>query len=149
MKQRSQSCPADRLVEWLFAGMMLTWGVWLLLPWWDTFSNPQYAVLASLAGEATWGAFSCFVALTRLAALLVNGRHRFTPIVRIVCSGFGLTWWMVLIYLFLITPIANPPAGFSWYPLFALFEAISVYRSAADALHQRSFTLPPRSAVAR
>lgn len=129
----------DRLIEWLFAGMMLSWGAWLLSPAWTTFDNPQYAALASLAREEIWAAWSIGVAALRMGALVVNGRYRRTPLLRIACSLLGLIWWLVLIHLFLITPQQNPPAGFSWYPVFVLFEAVSCWRSAADAFHADAF----------
>ena len=131
--------PSDRLVEWLFAGMMISWGMWLLSPAWVTFDNPQYAALNRLAGETSWGAFSVAIGAIRISALVVNGRYARTPIARLLCSSLGVIWWLVLMYLFLITPQSNPPAGFAWYPVFVVFEAISCWRSAADAYHSNAF----------
>lgn len=130
---------ADRLVEWLFAGMMLSWGCWLLNPGWNTFDNPQYAALALIVPEEVWGAWSVAVAAIRIAALVINGRYRRTPLLRLACSLLGLVWWLVLIYLFVVSPHPNPAAGFSWYPVFVVFEAISCWRSAADAFHADAF----------
>ena len=140
----------DRLVEWLFAGMMLCWGCWLLNPGWETFGNPQYAALAAIAREEVWGVWSIAVGATRMVALIINGRYRRTPLLRLGCSLLGLIWWLVLIYLFVVTPQPNPEVGLSWYPVFVLFEAISCRRSAADAFHADAFRgLPWRSIALR
>jgi hypothetical protein len=129
----------DRLVEYLFAGMMGAWGLWLLNPAWDTFGNPQYAMLAAVASEQSWGVFSLCIAIVRMGALFVNGRYCRTPLFRFACSMLGVIWWMVLIWLFLLAPQPNPPAGFAFYPLFVIFEGVSCWRSMADAFHANAF----------
>lgn len=142
MTQSTSAAYPDRLVEWMFAAMMMSWGAWLLVPAWSTFQNPQYGALAALASEQTWGVWSVSVGTVRMAALYVNGSHRRTPLLRCVCAALGLIWWLVLIYLFLLSPQANPAAGFSWYPIFVVFEGVSCWRSAADGWHTGAFKLP-------
>jgi hypothetical protein len=131
---------ADRLTEWLFALMMITWGCWLLNPAWETFRAPQYAALREIAGEAVWGAWSISIGAIRCAALYVNGAHRRTPAVRAICAGLGAIWWLVLSFLFLSAPVANPAAGFSWYPVFIVFEFACVWRSARDGWQTKAFS---------
>lgn len=133
---------SDRLIEWQFAFMMMVWGLWLMFPSWITFTAPQYALLASIANEAVWGAFSFSIGFIRAIALYINGSYHRTPIVRLICSILGLTWWFVLIYLFILAAPNNPAAGFSWYPVFAVFEAICCWRSASDAFQSRAFRRP-------
>ena len=129
----------DRLVEWLFAGMMIIWGAWLLVPWWDTFDNPQYAPLKALGGEEVWGVWSVSIGIVRATALYINGSHRRTPAVRCICAIFGMMWWMTLTWFFLSAPVREPPVIVAFYPLFFFFEIVSAMRSAADAWHVDSF----------
>jgi len=46
-----------RSVEWLLASMMVAWGVGLMLPG-DTMLLPQYRLLAAIAPEPVWAAWS-------------------------------------------------------------------------------------------
>jgi hypothetical protein len=57
-------------------------------------------------------------------------------------SSLGMIWWLVLIYLFLLSPQSNPPAGYAFYPVFVVFEGISCWRSAADGFHSKAFAKP-------
>jgi hypothetical protein len=139
---RNAAAYPDRLVEWLFASMMVAWGAWLLVPQWNTFVWPQYDALNELASEPVWGVFSVSVGVVRMAALFINGSWGRTPLLRLIGSGMGMIWWLVLIYLFLLSPQSNPPAGYAFYPVFVAFEAISSWRSAADAFHSRAFSKP-------
>ncbi len=128
----------DRVIEWMFAVMMASWGCYLLLPM-ATFDNPQYAVLASIAPEQVWGVFSIAIATVRMVALWVNGRWRRTPAVRCACSTLGVIWWCAMVFLIIGAPQPHPAAGLVWYPVFALFEIISCWRSAADGFHSGAF----------
>lgn len=121
----------DRVVEWLFASMMVGWGVYLWLPV-NTFDAPQYALLKAIASEEVWAVWSICIGLTRLAALIINGHVRQTPLIRAAGAILGLIWWMVLAYLFMTAP-GTPPAAAVWYPIFAVFEAYSAVRTGADA----------------
>jgi hypothetical protein len=121
----------DRVIEWLFASMMLSWGLYLWLPF-PTFDAPQYAILKAIASEDVWAVWSVCIGSIRLAALVINGHIRQTPVIRSVCAILGLIWWMVLAYLFLVAP-GNPPAAAVWFPIFAVFEAYSALRTGADA----------------
>lgn len=138
-RNASNTAFPDRLCEWLFASMMMAWGSWLLIPAWNTFDAPQYALLKSVASENVWGVWSISVGVVRCAALYINGSHRKTPIVRMACAWLGMMWWASLSVLFLSAPVVNPAAGFAWYPVFIAFEGVCVWRSAADAYHSRAF----------
>ena len=137
----------DRLIEWLFASMMLLWGMVLCLPL-GTFANPQYAALAAIAPEQVWGAVSIGIAVLRMTALWVNGSWRRTPAIRCLCSILGVMWWTAHLFLAIAAPQAHPPAGLSWYGLFVVFEGVSCWRSAADGFHSRAFRLTERRSVA-
>ena len=51
-----------------------------------------------------------------------------------------------MIFLVVGAPMAHPPAGLIWYPVFAIFEGISCWRSAADAFHSKAFHFGTRGA---
>ena len=137
---RSEAAYPDRVIEWMFAVMMASWGAYLLLPM-ETFDNPQYAVLAVLAPEQVWGVFSIAIAAVRMIALWINGRWRRTPAIRCGCSTIGVIWWCSMIFLIVGAPQPHPPAGLVWYPVFCVFEVISCWRSAADGFHSGAFRL--------
>lgn len=129
---------ADRAIEWLFAIMMVVWGVYLLLPM-ATFEMEIYRTLAAIADERVWGIWSMCVGLIRLIALAINGYIRQTPAVRMFAAGLGVIWWSVLAYLFLVMLEDDPPAAASWYPVFIMAELYSVLRSAGDAFVSGAF----------
>jgi hypothetical protein len=137
----SSAAYPDRALEWLFTALMLGWGVWLLAPWWDTFRNPQYAVLALLAPEQVWGVWSVAIGAIRAAALYINGSHRRTPLVRCICAALGVIWWLTLIWLFLLAPQRDPPAGYAFYAIFVVGELVACWRCAADAWHSGAFRI--------
>lgn len=128
----------ERLTEWLFASMMVGWGAYLILPI-DTFAGPQYALLAAIAPENVWGAFSLAIGMIRLTALWVNGSWKRTPAFRLAGSMFGVSWWLTMTYLFLSGPEHHVPAGVVFYPIFVAFEGISCWRSSVDAFHSGAF----------
>jgi hypothetical protein len=134
---------SERLIEWLFASMMIAWGMYLWLPM-ATFDAPQYALLKSIADEGVWGAFSASIGGIRLVALWVNGQVRQTPLIRALGAGLGVVWWMVLTYLFISAPGQHMPAGVVWYPIFVLFEGYSCLRTGADAFVSGALRRPAR-----
>lgn len=123
--------PSERSLEWLFSAMMVAWGVYLWLPL-KTFEAPQYMLLAAIAEERVWGAFSISIGFMRMAALFINGSIRQTPLVRCLGAALGVLWWITLTFLFVTAPVPTLPAGVVWYPIFILFEGYSVLRSSAD-----------------
>lgn len=139
MTSPSSSAYPDRSLEWALTGLMLVWGLWLLAPWWDTFANPQYRALALIMPEQLWGLWSTMIAVTRAAALYINGSHRRTPAVRLVGAALGVIWWLVLLWLFLLAPQENPPAGYAFYVVFVACEIATCWRCAADGWHSEAF----------
>ena len=130
---------SDRLLEWMFAGMMLAWGSYLLMPFWHTFDAPQYRLLSELFPENVWGAFSVSIGAVRCGALYINGSHFRTPLVRAACAFLGMFWWVTLSFLFLSTKGAPPAAGYAFYPIWIVFEGVCIWRSAVDAYHTRAY----------
>jgi hypothetical protein len=129
----------EREVEYMFAAMMIGWGSWLLVPFWDTFSNPAYQGLKDIAPESIWGVFSLVTGVVRWTVLKINGSYCRTPLLRFICALLGVNWWAALMWLFFVSPIPNPPAGYVFYPVFLWYELRSCRRSMADAFRQNSF----------
>lgn len=123
-----------RSVEWLLACLMLTWGVILLAPS-ESFTLPAYRWLATMGEERVWGGLALGIGTLRVAALYVNGSWRRTPLIRAFGAVVCLMWWVSVgaLLIFGVEPGKPLPAGFAFYPVFALFEAYSCYRSGLDA----------------
>ena len=122
-----------RSVEWCLGGLMVSWGLGLLLPG-NTMELSNHRYLGALAPEVVWSAWSLSIGALRLLALYVNGAYFRTPLIRAGCSCLGLIWWLVLGFLLKAGSGAGPlPPALLWYPVFVGFEAYSVYRGARDS----------------
>ena len=134
----------DRALEWLFAGLMILWGLYVMAPI-DTFRDAQYALMTQTAPEPVWGAFSLAIGFVRIVALWVNGSWRRTPAIRLLSSIIGVMWWIALGFLLVAGPEYNVPAGVVYYLGFIGAEIFSCWRSSADAFHQGRFRLSARA----
>lgn len=133
--------PARKL-EWLMAGFLLVWGVYVLLhP--NLFTNPETAVLlsglAAISAPFTvypalaWGGVAGLTGLFRALALFVNGSWTRTPMIRL-CAAF--------MSMFIVTQIISglwksgvPNTGLVVYPWFVVADLLSAYRASVDVVH--------------
>ena len=128
----------SRALEWLLAGMMVLWGVGLMMPW-DSFGGPTYRHLAALAAQPVWGAFSLAIGLIRIAALYYNGGWHRTPLLRLLGALLGTVWWAVLLWLiWLSAREAGLPAATFWYPGLIAAELYACDRTGRDVARYRS-----------
>lgn len=136
-----QHWPA-RKMEWLMAGWMLCWGVYVLLhP--GMFSEPATATLfsgmAAISAPLTiypalaWGGVAAITGLSRALALFVNGAWTRTPLVRLIAS---------FVSMFVVTQIVVglwqsgvPNTGLVVYPWLIVADLLSAYRAAVDVVH--------------
>lgn len=82
-----------KILEWLCAIEMTSWGMWLLLPL-NTFSTSDvYIVLSNHMSELQWGLLTFSLGLIRCIALYINGWWRRTPIIRIITSVISAAIW--------------------------------------------------------
>lgn len=129
-----------RAIEWLFASMMIVWGAMLLLPG-NMLSHPTFDLLLQVAPERTWGFFSITVGYIRVAALIINGHWRRSPILRMLASILGMMSWTCLAYFYGASMYAGaqPFPMYGCFFLFIFFEGYSAYRCGEDAARSHSF----------
>lgn len=131
----------DRAVEWLCAGIMVSWGVTLALNA-DTLAQPDFAGFHRFGATQTfWAWMFGSAGFGRVAALYINGRWPKTPIIRMVCAGFGFVSWSQLSWLFfegtyLASGIPGPAIGV--YAVLALAELSAIYGAAHDARYHHA-----------
>lgn len=131
-----------RKMEWLMAGFLLGWGVYVLLhP--GLFTDGPTAVLfsgmASLSAPFTvypalaWGGTAALTGLCRGMALFVNGAWTRTPLIRLIASFASM---------FVVTQIVVglwksgvPNTGLVVYPWLIVADLLSAYRAAVDVVH--------------
>ncbi len=91
---------ALRYQEWVYSSMLLILSFQLLRPGSTFATSKAYAVMASLAGEETWGMVLLLVGGFRFLALAVNGTfvkvRRLTPYVRSFGAAISAIVWLVL-----------------------------------------------------
>ncbi len=135
---------SDRALEWMFAALMVIWGLYVLAPI-DTFRGAQYALMLDIAPEPVWGAFSLSIGFVRLVVLWINGSWRRSSAIRMGSSIVGVMWWIALGFLLVSGPEHNVPAGVVYYLGFVGGELFSCWRTSVDAFHQGSFRMPMRA----
>jgi hypothetical protein len=124
-----------RAVEYMLALLQLAWGLAVVSPL-VTLSGPNYRTLTAIAPEVVWGNFAIAIGGLRLAALIINGQWRRTPLLRAIGAGCGVMWWIVLGGLYVIA--ANEGA-----PVVIFFEFFSMYRCGID-IHEMGALRSPR-----
>jgi len=125
-------------LEMMLATLMVACGFVLILPG-DTFALPHYAVVQGWLPEFSGGVFLLLVGAARWAAILRNGRSRYTPLLRIggccIGSGFWLTK-LVAIETAVVSsmpPEVGPPLLLAVAATAFVFEVFSALRGGADA----------------
>ncbi len=124
---------AARALEWLNAGLLTSWGSYVILhP--GMFSDPRVASLwtglLKIATQETWGIIAFAVGFARLAALYINGNHKRTPMVRLATSFFSAFVWTQV-----VIGMANsgvPNTGLVVYTGLILADIYSAFRASAD-----------------
>lgn len=124
---------STRAVEWLLASLQVAWGTAVLLPGVE-LTGPNYQPLLALAPEPVWGNLAIAIGGLRLGALYINGTWRRTPILRALGAAFGVVWWIVLggLYAIAVNQGAKPFPFMLAYPVFVVFEFLSMYRCGID-----------------
>lgn len=132
----------SRKTEWLMAGFLATWGIYVLLnP--SLFSNPAtgvlYAGLTAVSGYFTaypalfWGGAAFLIGLCRAVALFVNGAYTRTPLVRVVASF--LSMFILTQVLIGLWKSGVPNTGIIVYAWLVVADLLSAYRAAVDVVY--------------
>jgi hypothetical protein len=120
-----------RVMEWLLAGIMLSWSIvcWNLRP--DEWLNPSYAGLARFANQNTWAFYAFWLGTTRLAALTINGAWRPSPHLRAAGAFLACFMWLQITLGMLSADVRV--MGMAIYPWLLLADIYNVFRASHDA----------------
>lgn len=122
-----------RFAEWMNAVILVGFGLYLLThP--GMFDDPRvtalWAGLKGIGAQATWALVCVIIGSSRLTALYINGRHKRTPMIRLVASFFSA---------FILTQIClglwaseAPNTGLIVYPVLVMADIYSAFRASAD-----------------
>lgn len=134
-----------RFIEWFMAGVMITWGMYVLASpemfthhvERDLFEYMARLVLP-ISDEAhlVWGFGTLVAGLIRAVALFVNGAYVRTPIIRVVTSFMSAFVWTQILLCLIYSGISNPSiAVYSWL---IVADLVSAYRASKDAVFAES-----------
>jgi len=133
-----QHFPA-RFPEWLMAGLLTTWGIYVVLhP--SLFTAPATAALFAGMAEivrwtgyepaGVWGATAMLIGMVRAFALFVNGAYYRTPTIRLATSAMSAALVGFLVYG--LTRSDAPNTGLVVYFWLFVCDVASAYRAASD-----------------
>lgn len=104
--------------EFILSLFMMSWGLWLLNPMWDTFSLPSFASFLLIANETTWGLTALTIGgLTFIFAGLRWYWARRTMIF------LNIVWWTFVAMMFLIAVPENTAV-----PVYMMLAVLSFWR---------------------
>ena len=97
-----------RLLEIMTGVILFGSGAVLLLPGPQLIGSGFDGVLA-VASETTWAVLFAIIGATKVAAVVINGRWRHSPILRIVCLCLGFAAYVM--FSATLYPYRSHPAG--------------------------------------
>lgn len=121
-----------RAVEWLISGLLLSWGISVLMQPGMFESNPAFHYMTMIGGQIHWGLCALIVGSARGVALFVNGAWRRTPIIRIFAAFISAFIWTQILIGLLHSPI--PTTALAFFPWFIAADFYSVFRAGADVV---------------
>lgn len=138
----------SRSVELFLSVVMTLSGLMFLWPG-DTLLNPVYVSLRRWVevfpgNESSLGLILVVIGSVRIAALIINGRLRPTPLARAAGCMVGSLYWAVLSLAYIDAPIHGAPVGLAWSLTAIAFETFAAMKSAEDAFASDSLGLRER-----
>lgn len=121
-----------RDLEWFAAFMALAFGAILALPGSTFDSGPQWTKFAATLPEGAWACLMIALALVRMAALLINGRRRRTPLLRALCAVLGAAVWGYVAMKMYVPSLSGVQTGVGVYSVAALADVWCAWRSGRD-----------------
>jgi hypothetical protein len=112
------------LTEFFLGLMSLTWGLWVLSPFWDAFgASSSFAIMAQIAPEPVWGAAMAIIGLFKINFVLSENRKY----KRIVFTLSLFAWMCIAVAFIAVSPGA---VGTAIYSLIAAMNAFCIWRDA-------------------
>lgn len=128
-----------RVTEWLNGGMLLSWGIYVVLHpdlWTNSATKEIFAEMARVTWGthyppfALWGLSAIAVGGTRLFALFINGAYSRTPAIRL-CTSFASAFvWTQVVVSLMRTGVPN--TGIIVYSWLVFADILSAYRAGID-----------------
>lgn len=138
---------AESLLAWLIIGWSL-----VMVGFDGSMTGRAYVFFAAVAPLHVLGSIGVLLGTARIVAIIINGRWRRTPLIRLIGAASGLMWWTAVTVLFWVAVVRDglmPFPMLGGYPVLIMFEVVSCYRCGQDAYAMRSLSpAPPRSARA-
>lgn len=119
-----------RAIEWWSAGVMASWGLFVLSFPQMFAENPGAAGLLMFAPQHVWGLIAAIAGSLRLIALTVNGFWHRTPAVRWATSMVSILIWFLITAGMIMSPVIG--MGIVVYAWHMVADMYSAFRSASD-----------------
>lgn len=118
-----------RALEWFNGLYLWSWGTYVTVHPGMFIANGKFG-LTDIMPQEDWGLMAFGGGMTRLMALIVNGRWGLTPIIRVAMSFLSMFCWF-WIWIGILKTGTSP--GVVMFPGLMLADAFSMYRAASDA----------------
>lgn len=125
-----------RALEWLTSAALMSFALTLWFPGDTLDSRTSSGFIAFGITEITIAVPLALVSGMRMAALIINGMWRRSPLLRMVGAIFGLMCFscltLMIAWPYFIGVTNAPSTGIGTYALLAVADFIAAYRSGAD-----------------
>lgn len=105
------------------------YGIWLVIPLWDSFSSLSYQAMARLAPEELWGSLICLIGASQLVLMYRHSFHdKENSRARSYISAMATSVWFFVATMFIVSNIAT--TGVPVYSLIAAASCLNTIRLA-------------------
>lgn len=122
-----------RFSEWFCAGLLFCFGLYLATHS-DMFArSPNWQGMREMFPQAVWAVSATIIGFARLGALYVNGRHRRTPLIRLIASFFSAFFFTQVVVGLWNAQV--PTTGIVTYAFVVGADIYSAFRASADVTY--------------
>ena len=118
-----------RANEWFFSLAFLVWGA-TMVAWPHMFDRPFYESFKRFGPQSLWTTVILLIGTVRMAALIVNGAWRSTPLIRMVMAMLSCMVWLELTLG--IFYVGYGTISISLYPIILIADLYNVYKAGGD-----------------